>query len=93
MTVAELRRSGYKVRVIHIRNDNPAHYYMNADPSPYHPKGGETVVEITTPDKNNLIGVAVCHPRDNYNKKMGVKIAVGRALTGSFNLADYSEAS
>jgi len=69
--VKELRQLGYKVRVIHNR-------VMVGD-KPY-PRGGHTVVEITTPDQKELYGVARCSDEDGYNKKLGVKIAIGRAM-------------
>tara|TARA_R110000772_G_scaffold249530_2_gene363912 strand:+ start:62290 stop:62631 length:342 start_codon:yes stop_codon:yes gene_type:complete len=44
-------------------------------------KGGKTVVRI---DKENihLNGVAYCSPKDQYNKKEGVKKAICKALQG-----------
>lgn len=44
------------------------------------PYGGETVVEITTPEGVDLVGVAKCSIKDNYCKKKGVAIALGRAF-------------
>jgi hypothetical protein len=44
------------------------------------PRGGLTLIEITTPDGTDLKGEALCSKRDNYDKKKGVKIALGRAL-------------
>lgn len=43
------------------------------------PKGGRTTVEIT---KDGFDGKAeaICCFEDNYNRKLGVKIALGRAL-------------
>lgn len=74
MTVEELRRSGYKIRVHHHRRKNDEG--INA-------RGGKTVVEVTTPDGRTLIGVARCSRRENFNKRLGVRIALGRALKGS----------
>lgn len=45
--------------------------------------GGETVVEITTPDNRNLRGVASCNPNDQFNRKLALRIALGRALKGN----------
>ncbi len=47
------------------------------------PKGGQTVVQITTPDGTELEGVAKCSAKDPYNRKKGLAIAIGRALVGS----------
>ena len=75
MTVHELRKAGYKVGVFHIREHiNEKHLS---------PRGGSTMVHITTPDNEELHGVANCSKHDNYNKKLGVRIAIGRALVGS----------
>lgn len=74
MTVHELRKSGYKVRVLHYRNGKSMCFWEDD------PKGGETVVQITTPDGRELEGCAKCSDKDLYNKKIGVKVAIGRAL-------------
>lgn len=68
MTVRELRSKGYKVRVLHFR------------PKDISNLGGYTVVQIRTPDGQEIEGKAICSNKENYNKKLGVKIAVGRAL-------------
>jgi hypothetical protein len=73
-TVSDLRKLGYKVFVIHIR-------FMDMDNSRF-ARGGKTLVEIHTPD-GVINGVAFCSLEDNYNKKIGVKIAIGRALAGT----------
>lgn len=70
-TVKQLRQSGYKVRVFHIRKKNAG--------SPV-PRGGLTHIEITLPNGENVVGEAKCAEIDNYNKKIGVQIALGRAL-------------
>lgn len=46
-----------------------------------HNKGGKTVVTVTTPTGQVLHGTAICANRDNFNKKLGVQIALGRAMT------------
>lgn len=74
MTVQSLRQSGYKVRVLHHRRNDDR--VLGA----VHPKGGETVIQITTPDGVDLEGRAKCSKKDLYNKKLGVKVAIGRAL-------------
>lgn len=70
-TVKQLRQSGYKVRVCHQREKN------GEELSPW---GGITKVEITTPEGNNIAGEAKCSSKDNYNKKIGIQIALGRAF-------------
>lgn len=76
MTIHDLRKAGYKVRVLHFRSVDCR--ILGA----YQAKGGETVVQITTPDGINLEGRAKCSDKDLYNKRLGVKVAVGRALFG-----------
>lgn len=71
MNVSQLRANGYKVRVLHHRKYNPHGISC---------KGGKTVVQIRTPDGEELEGTAVCSNKENYNKKLGVSIAAGRAL-------------
>ena len=72
MTVRELRQSGNKVRVLHTRNSLPDGTVSC--------KGGITVVEITTKEGTDLSGCARCRDDERFDRKMGVKIAVGRAL-------------
>lgn len=46
-------------------------------------RGGRTLVWVyDTADNNRLVsaGVSVCCNEDNYNKNLGVQIALGRAL-------------
>jgi hypothetical protein len=71
MTVSDLRACGYKVRVLHHRKWNSCGISC---------KGGTTVIQVRTPDGTELEGIAVCSKEDNYNKKLGVSIALGRAL-------------
>lgn len=72
MNVEELRKSGYKIRVHHHRKVNEGG--INS-------RGGKTVVEVTTPDGRTLVGVSRCSRKENFNKRLGVRIALGRALT------------
>lgn len=69
MTVQELRNAGYKVRVLHSRRDTF---------DGYRPKGGFTRVVIDSPYGEHFEGEAKCSDKDNYNKKLGVRIALGR---------------
>jgi hypothetical protein len=68
---------GYNVKVWHTRNmvQNEAGYDR------YDSKGGMTEVEVYDFDaQQSYVGIAVCKGCENYNKKLGVKIALGRAL-------------
>lgn len=73
-TVQELRQSGYKVRVIHKRERLVNTFSPNT-------LGGTTIVELRTPEGVELRAEARCSTKDNYNKKLGVKIALGRIFT------------
>lgn len=70
-TVKELRQAGYRVRVMHGRMFNP--FGVS-------PKGGSTVVEIMSPEGVTAKGKAECSKEDNYCRKVGVAISLGRAL-------------
>ena len=80
-TIRQLRRSGFKVRVIHKRHQTiikkiDGDYFENSS------KGGTTIIQITTPDKQTDVeGISVCSIEDNYDRKVGNAIALGRALT------------
>lgn len=75
MKVHDLRKAGYKVRVLHCRKFSTRNLLGEFDP-----KGGETVVQITTPDGQDLEGRAKCSDKERYNKRVGVQVALGRAL-------------
>ena len=66
-TVAELRQHGWKVGVKHTR--------------PHPAFGGYTQVFITPPgEEASFNGWAACNPKDNWNRRLGLTIALGRAL-------------
>lgn len=88
-SVEQLRKDGYKVRVTHLR-----FYNVNGKPelkakfeSPgkdfLMTKGGKTFVEITSPENENFVGEAYCSIKDGFNRKLGLQIALGRALRGN----------
>lgn len=72
ITVESLRKRGCKIRVHHHRR--------KAGCGAINPLGGKTVVEITTPDGTTLVGVSRCSRKENFNKRLGVRIALGRAM-------------
>ena len=79
-SIAQLRQTGYKVRVLHNR---PVNYLQKIDGSVkvFSPKGGTTTIEITTPDGSKTSsGTSRCSDQDSWNRKMGNQIALGRAL-------------
>lgn len=96
--VAELRKAGWKVRVSHYR------FYLTDwglellhrsqlsefDDIPPEPRGGETVVELLSPQGMEAIGVARCNQSDNYNRRYGVMKALGRAISNLNKVGDCS---
>lgn len=70
MTIQQLRRQGYKIRVLHYRRETF---------DGFRPKGGFTHVIIDTPTGEHFEGRAKCSDNENYNKKLGVRIAMGRS--------------
>lgn len=94
ITVKHLRQNGFKVRVGHYRwtdmaimsygqptlqSDITSDDFIFNDSAGINPKGGKTTIELTK-DGIDAKGEAICCLEDNYNRKLGVKIALGRAL-------------
>jgi hypothetical protein len=80
-TVEQLRKSGYKVKVEHYRtNKGQIVQYSKKTKGKVDPKGGLTVVTVTTPSGRTLKSNATCHQNDVFSYKVGVKIALGRVL-------------
>lgn len=71
ITVSYLRKNGYKVAVIHHRKKDKD--------GTVKPKGGRTVLIIDSPTGEHFEGVAKCSNEDNYDKKLGIRIALGRS--------------
>ena len=88
MTIQELRDKGYKVKVFHNRLYNGYHKwqvgsrppigYMDAPIDP-DTKGGSTEIIIDSPSGERFQGLAICSKKENYSKKIGVRIALGRS--------------
>jgi len=64
ITIEQLRKSGWKVAVLHRSNTT----------------GRYTHIIVTSPDKKHAEGFARVHFEDNFDRKIGNKIALGRAL-------------
>lgn len=79
-TIKQLRYAGYKVRVLQKRK----YKKINKIDGVYEelsPKGGETYIEVTTPDKTiTRAGESICSMEDHYDRKKGNQIALGRAI-------------
>lgn len=71
LTVGYLRKSGYKIAVHHNRKKDK---HGNISP-----KGGKTTLIIDSPCGRHFEGTAKCSNEDNYDKKLGVRIALGRS--------------
>lgn len=84
MTVKELRQSGYKVKILHIRPLpdllHPPERNTNANFEMFCPKGGRTELLLMSPEGIQIKAEAKCSPKDNYCRKTGVAISLGRAL-------------
>ena len=76
-TVHSLRKSGVTVKVRHDRQRKKEDVYKGGA---IETKGGTTRVRLYL--NNELIGsgLAICNSTDNYNRKLGTKIALGRAF-------------
>jgi hypothetical protein len=79
VSIKNLRQSGWKVRVLHERN-----YFLrnrlDGNSTEVSARGGRTEIQITSPDKKiNASGQAICSEEDNFNRKTGNAIALGRA--------------
>jgi hypothetical protein len=103
-TIHDLRKAGYKVRIVHARcsvqgikdienlvkngtkkrNLPTPRYYLRKEfknSENIAAKGGVTVVEVTTPQGKTYRGDSVCYFGDAFNRKLSVKIAMGRLVS------------
>lgn len=79
-TVRSLRQKGYRVRVFHTR---PYKKVIDEETPPglFEECGGSTEVQIFNSSGDWVTtGTARCSFKENYDKKKGVRIALGRAL-------------
>lgn len=91
VTIADLRKKGYKVSIFHVRNygyaDNPLYacdrYVDHADKRKAFPRGGFTFVKLLKNGKSK-VGVSECSLKDNYCRRRGVKEALKRAITDTY---------
>ena len=93
----ELRAEGWEVRVSHRRPlQNPngpskkllTRYELSElglRPKSWSTKGGET--EVTLVNGNGVVrqGISRCSAKDNFNRKLGLLIALGRAMSTKEN--------
>lgn len=79
-SIKQLRQSGWKVRVMHRRNHEVKRTIDGEYPVVSN-FGGSTTIEVTTPDLSiTASGKAVCSLKENFNRRIGNSIALGRAL-------------
>lgn len=78
--VEHLRRNGWKVRVYHQRQTPQGLKRIQGKNQKILPKGGLTEVSVISPEGETGSGWAECSKKDVYNRKLGVQIALGRAL-------------
>lgn len=96
MKVAEIREQGYRVYVKHRRRcvmydigGKPTEHFLKIEECPKEcsiTKGGYTFVEIVKGDKS-FKATSQCSVKDNFNKKVGLTVALGRA----YKLANENE--
>lgn len=98
INVESLRKSGNKVMVNHRRRyfDKNNNRWMNLTRYEFEQsalskdtfmseRGGCTEVFITTKDGKNFEALAECSKSDMYDRKIGVRIALGRAVSEMAN--------
>ena len=83
--IEELREQGFTVRVHHWRRVLGRDlwyrsYAIRREGAPFDPRGGLTEVVISRDGAQIARGEARCSPRDNYCRRLGRTIALGRAL-------------
>lgn len=90
--IQDLKLMGLKVRAAHLRHYSDKCFTTSPmtkeqaagggfNSSQPLTKGGVTLVEIFNVKEQKVAeGSAVCSKEDNYNKKLGMRIALGRAL-------------
>jgi hypothetical protein len=71
-TIEELRKQGYKVKVMHGTIDE-------SDPH-YNLSHRITTIKLRDLTGNEHIASAKCSKKDSYSRKLGNKIALGRVL-------------
>jgi hypothetical protein len=82
-TVANLRKHGFKVKVMHSRyhvrgtDELTPEWVVRTGKLGFLPKGGQTKVTVTKGNQT-FKGVSLCSRKDAFNRKFGVAIALGR---------------
>lgn len=87
-TVEQLRKSNHKIKVHHFRHvkQDDGSVIENVpftdiqDFRKVTGKGGKTEIYVTTPEGKNYKGESFCNPKDSFNYKLAVRIALGRLV-------------
>jgi hypothetical protein len=82
-TVEQARQNGIKVKIQHFRLTNDGNVVQSIKGESglnYATKGGSTRVKVINGGVE-AVAVATCSKNDNFSRKLGSKIALGRALT------------
>lgn len=85
MTIEQLREKGIEVWVDYYRipagqDEILASRLIRHEGLGFEPRGGLTTVSLSLNGFPVAYGDAWCSPRDNFNKKIGRLIALGRAV-------------
>ena len=91
LTVDNLRKEGFQVRVNHYRFTAEEFQRRRGKPQLYkrktaqvqfapHARGGKTTVEVVKQGHPTRRGESVCFKTDNFNRKEGVRIALETAF-------------
>lgn len=71
--IDRLREEGFEVEILHFRTLDP-HGFLDD------PKGGHTISIIKNKNGDEIARArAICRKDENYNKKLGGSISLGRA--------------
>jgi hypothetical protein len=71
-TIEQLRKEGYKVKVMHgVTDETDPHYNLSHR---------VTTIKLRDLKGNEHTASAKCSKKDSYNRKLGNKIALGRVL-------------
>lgn len=86
-TIAELRKAGWKIRVLHRYLDQTVaeiEHHVNGPLNDTWATPVSTQIDVTSPNGDNATGFAFLSPKDNWNRKIGNRIALNRALGNLF---------
>lgn len=90
-TPAELIAAGWRVKIQHNRWYSPTKRRTLRKGATFkatlNHRGGYTYVHLWSPTSRksevpSLVGIAMCSDKDCYSKKVGVRLAIARALHG-----------